>query len=137
MNQTREVVRAWAHCRHGLCPGYLQEEVDAERVETAFTFKDNGGRGSVPGVERSFVELLWTDQEQAACPSCGTPRELTDQERPQYEASGYDPMGLVNSGAGGFNAQVQNSEADERMAAMEAQIAKLTAALEKNEKKAD
>jgi len=130
VNQTREIVQGWAHCRHGLCPGYMQEQVEAVRVETEFTFRDMGGKGSVPGVERSTVELLWADPDQAACPACGTPREITDQERPVYEMSGYDPMGLVNGGSSGFDRMVVNSEADERVAALEAQVAKLAALVE-------
>lgn len=126
---TEATVKAFAHCRHPLCPGYGQEEVDAVRTETAYGFKDNGG--DLPGIERSMVMLVFADDDARACRNCGRDRELTGDARPSYQPlSGFDPMGLINGSVAPFDPNVVNTEADQRIAALEAQIAKLAAAVE-------
>jgi hypothetical protein len=90
---TQTPVRAWAHCTNPRCPGHEQEEVDALEVETSFFFTDNGG--TLPGVERSSVILVWADPEQAAC-RCGRSRDLSGAKRRRYDnLSGFDPDGLL------------------------------------------
>jgi hypothetical protein len=43
MRRTPVLVRAFAHCIQVRCPGYAQEEVDAVRTETEYTYADGGG----------------------------------------------------------------------------------------------
>lgn len=127
-----EKVQAYAHCPNARCVGYLQEEVPAERVETNYLYTDNGG--DLPGVERSNSHFRWPDGVDVSCPGCGGLRELSASPRPSYQPlSGYDPMGLL--GAAKFNPAKVNTEADARVAALEAQLASqgelLTQLLEK------
>lgn len=137
-------VKAYAHCRWPLCPGYGQEEVPAVKTETSYTFADHGENGPLrSSVFRSFSELRFAVdadvsdreayieqyREAAACKSCGNPRELADQARPQYVPSGYDPMGLVNGTVAQFNPSVVNTPGDEKVAALEATVNKQAAML--------
>lgn len=90
-------VRGYAHCRDARCPGYAQEEVDAVREESSFTFGELGGDGVFTHlIERSTIVYRLADDEQRACPVCSQPREVTGSHRPQYQPlSGHDPMGLL------------------------------------------
>jgi hypothetical protein len=138
MIQAKELIQAYAHCHNPLCVGYGQESVDAVKITTSKTGADFGADGPAARlVETSWDEIvLPLEAEQSpqadparTCGHCGQPREVTTQERPSYDPlSGFDPMGLVNSqAAGGFNPSVVNTEQDAQIAAMQAQIAKLTA----------
>lgn len=91
-------VFAYAHCRDARCPGYQQEQVDAIREETSYTFGENGGDGVFTHmIESSRVEYRFTDTKDSPCPVCGVPREITGTPRPQYvNESGFDPMGLLS-----------------------------------------
>lgn len=116
-------VKAYAHCRNPMCPGYGQEQVDGVRTTVEYTYGDNGADMFKSMVERSTVTHDFVNDADRPCRHCGGDRELTDQARPTYQAlSGYDPMGLVNGEAGAFNPNVVNTEADARVAALEAQI---------------
>lgn len=89
----------YAHCRDARCSGYQQEQVGAVREETSFTFGegDRLGAGVLQNtVEKSHVEYRLADPDDAACPVCGVPREVTGEPRKQYvNESGHDPMGLL------------------------------------------
>ena len=89
----------YAHCRDARCPGYQQEQVDAVREETSFTFGegDRLGAGVLQNtVEKSHVEYRLADPEESPCRVCGVPREVTGEPRKQYvNESGFDPMGLL------------------------------------------
>lgn len=93
-------VVAYAHCRDARCPGYQQEQVDAIREETAFTYGDGDRLGAgilQNAVEKSLVEYRCADPDRAACPVCSVPREVTGEPRKQYvNESGFDPMGLLS-----------------------------------------
>lgn len=92
-------IDGYAHCLNPRCAGYAQEPVKAIRRETAFTFVELNGtaEGSVPGFERSSVSFVFTDEDNAACGSCGGVREVTASPRTTYQnLSGHDPNGLLN-----------------------------------------
>lgn len=121
-------VKAYAHCPDALCSGYHQEEIDAIREETAWTYAENGGDGIfAPFVERSIVSFKFADPEDAACHSCGRAREVSGEPRPVYQAlSGYDPMFLVNSSAK-FDPSMRNTQEDYENAQLDAANAKIEA----------
>jgi hypothetical protein len=126
---TEKPVEAYAHCNNALCPGYGQEKVKAVEEVTEWTFVDNGG--DIPGVERSRSLLKFASDDDISCGTCGRERELSKDPRRNYEnLSGFDPMGLINGKVPGFNPAVVNTEADARVAELEAQIARQGAMLE-------
>lgn len=129
---TETPVKGYAHCRNARCPGYQQQEVDAVREEKSFTFGDGGGDGVFTHmVERSMVAFLFADPGEASCPSCGEAREVTGDPRPSYQPlSGHDPMFLATSGAK-FDPSMVNTPADARTAELEAQVARMQAAIDK------
>lgn len=114
-------VRAYAHCRDARCSGYQQEEVDAVREETSFTFGegDRLGAGVLQNtVEKSHVEYRFADAEQAPCRVCGVPREVTGEPRKQYvNESGFDPMGLLSMPKFDEQQPAALGESDEEMEA--------------------
>lgn len=132
--------KLWAFCVHAACPGYEMEEVDGLVREVGDTFKSNGGDHE--WIERSQVEYLFADETEEAvkangpsqaapCRSCGQRRSLSPEPRPVYDPlSGFDPMGLVK-GAAEFDPTVVNTEADAKVAELEAQVARLAALVEK------
>lgn len=125
-----EMVKAYAHCPNARCSGYLQEQVDAERVDTNYLYTDNGG--DLPGVERSTVQFRWPDGADAGCPGCGATRELSGSARPSYQPlSGHDPNGLINGSVAKFDPAKVNAPESPRVAELEAQLAKMQATLEK------
>jgi len=104
-----EEITAYAHCMQFLdefgavsqpgpqgetmtdqqCPGYAQQEVAAIRETVAHLYgeagSEYGGQGaSAHAVSTSTSRLCWADPEQAPCPFCGVPRELSEQQRPRY-----------------------------------------------------
>lgn len=98
-------VTAYAHCTRPLCDGASQQPVQALREETGVTYAEQGG--DLGFVDKSFVTLRFDDDDDAACPHCGRPRELTEQARVQYQnLSGVDPDGLVGIK---YGAQTRNS----------------------------
>ena len=124
------VIRGFAHCRNSRCPGNAQQEVDAVRVETEYTFGDHGGDGVFTSmVESSVVEHRFADPEEAPCPACGEGREVTDKARPSYlPLSGKDPMGLLGMQPG--QAPAQNNMVAE-LQELRAQVAALLEAQSK------
>lgn len=128
---TPEKVKAYAHCLSPMCQGYGQEELDVTRTTIEYTYGDNGADMFKSMVERSTIMLTFADGEDRACRFCGGARELSEQPRPSYQAlSGYDPMGLVNGTTGAFNPQVVNTEADAKVAALEAAMSRQAAQIE-------
>lgn len=120
---TPEKVKAYAFCVNPLCPGYGQEETDCVKTTVAYTYGDNGADMFKSMVERSTFSLAFADDDDAACRVCAQPRQLSEHPRPSYQPlSGFDPMGLVN-GVQQFNASVVNTEADAKVAALEATMA--------------
>lgn len=97
-NFTLTPVKAYAHCRHALCSGYEQVEVDGLREVAAYTYGEMGGDDIFTQfVQNSIVEFRFADADDAPCPSCGQPREVTGESRPSYAAmSGHDQNGLLN-----------------------------------------
>jgi hypothetical protein len=89
---------AFAHCRDARCPGYAQEEVDAVREETSWTYGERGGDGVFTHmVEDSSITFRFADDSSVPCPVCASAREVTGSHRPQYQPlSGHDPMGLLS-----------------------------------------
>lgn len=114
---TENLVCGYAHCQKPNCTGYGQQQVDATRTETAFTFMDNGG--DIPGVERSTARLSFIDPADVACPACGRDRELSEHPRPAYEPLSE---GLVMGPA---------VDDGERVAALEGELAQMRAMLQK------
>lgn len=129
MSRVRETeVTAYAHCGDPHCAGSRQEEVDAIHVETEVTYMEKGG--DAPGVENSHVHYRLVDPEKRLCPGCGKTRELTGEPRKVYQPlSGHSPEGLLKFGA--FDPSKRVDPNDERVAALEAQVERLAAALEK------
>ena len=122
-----EQIEGWAHCPDPRCTGYSQESVRAVRVITETTFVENGG--DLPGVERSFQHVTLIDEGDRQCRSCGKAREVTDQKRRVYAPlSGHDQNGLLKFG--GFDPAYQPPKGDDKVAALEAQIAELKALVE-------
>lgn len=123
-------VKAYAFCTDARCDGYTQQEVDAIKVETAFTFGENGGDGVfVNFVERSTIAHRFVNDDDVPCPACGHPREVTGDPRPSYQPiSGHDPLGLV--GGPRFNPAVVSTEQDAAMAEMEAKLRRMETMLE-------
>lgn len=127
---TEKPVTAFAHCpttRPRPCPGNRQEEVEAVRRETARTYREMGG--DAPGVECSWVSLVFADEEQLHCEHCGKARDLSSQRRVQYDPQGeWDPNPLALLGAPEFDparqAEVrQQPLGDPEREAFEAQLA--------------
>jgi hypothetical protein len=142
---TETPIAAFAHCVNPMCRGRAQQPVDAIQKRVEISYFELGG--DMPGIERSSDHVLFAHDADVACPSCGGPREVTDQERPIIPSQigqqdfllkliqegliagpGEDTEkrlaaleGKLANGGGGQ---------DERIAALEAQIQALTAALE-------
>lgn len=118
---TAAPTKAYAHCRDARCPGYQQEEVDAVREETSFTFGegDRLGAGVLQNtVEKSHVEYRFADESEASCRVCGVPREVTGEPRKQYvNESGFDPMGLLSMPKFDEQQPAALGESDEEMEA--------------------
>ena len=94
-----EPITGLAHCAQLIapgerCPGYEQDEVPALRETLYFVYSDGwGGQFSsdpqdamlAQMTERTITRILYVNEADRPCPSCGSPRELTDQVRPQYD----------------------------------------------------
>lgn len=120
---TETPVKGYAFCRNARCSGYQEEEVDALREETAYTYGDNGGDGVFVGmVERSMVTFRFADPERAPCRSCKQPREVSGSPRPSYQPlSGHNPMGLLEFG--GFDPSMMVPPGGDRTAELEQKLA--------------
>lgn len=126
---TETRARAFAFCRNPYCAGYNGSEVDVVREERSTTHKELGGKGTIlNGVESSTIDLRFADPEDAACPGCSVPRELSPSPRPSYEPlSGFPQDGLLS--APKFDPDRQEESRDERTANLEAELAKTQAQL--------
>lgn len=127
-------IKGFAHCRNPLCRGYLQEQVEAVRRETGYSYVERGG--DLPFMESSTVHIVFADeQSDSPCPYCKEAREVTDQQRPVYEKmTGFAQDGLLHAPRFGEfqpgseeNDQLKQQLADQAKAleAMQAQLAKL------------
>lgn len=111
---------AWAHCPDPRCEGSEQVRVQAIKTVTEASYQALGGEW--PFTQNSWETYRVADQADELC-GCGRTREVTNQERPVYQAlSGFAQDGLLHSKK--FNPQVANTEADERQAAEMAQMRK-------------
>src|SRR4051794_39296022 len=91
---TAAEVLAYAHCTEPRCKGYRQQQVMAVRTEDAYTYAERGG--DLPGTENSFVRHAFADPAEAICEFCGSPRDISENARPQYQnISQFDPDGLI------------------------------------------
>jgi hypothetical protein len=82
---TEAQVNAFAHCSDVGCPGSAQSPVMGVRREVSETIGDRGGDGPFVGIiEKSTLYTHFADPADAVCPECEGPREITDQERPNY-----------------------------------------------------
>lgn len=82
---TEAPIRAFAHCSDVECPGSAQQQVDGVSRIVAETIGERGGDGPFVGVvEKSTFYVQFADPDDAVCPECEGPREITDQERPNY-----------------------------------------------------
>lgn len=89
-----EEVQAFAHCGATPgCPGVEQQPVKALKQEIGHTFIERGG--DLGSIENSFEHLNFADEADRSCPHCGRDREISEQARIQYTASGYDPNYLL------------------------------------------
>ena len=85
---------AFAHCANPRCDGHTQTEVPAVKDTVEHTYIDSGG--DMPGVEKSQVHYRFANDDDASCPVCDGPRDLTDQRRVRYEnLSGKAQDGLL------------------------------------------
>jgi DNA repair exonuclease SbcCD ATPase subunit len=95
-------VPAFAFCSDGRCPGYDQQPVEGIRTTTAYTNGDLAGpQANAAGhVERSSSSVRFADEtSDGPCPSCGKPRQVSEQERPEYARnSGQAQDALLNLG---------------------------------------
>jgi hypothetical protein len=125
---TEKPVQVYAHCGVPTCPGATQAPVEGFEVVTSFSFVDRGG--DIPGEEQSNVQFRFAEPAEAACPSCGRARHITDQAKISYQPlSGFDPMGLLEAEA--FDPGKRNTIADEQVAELEAKNRALEAKLDK------
>lgn len=99
MRVSTEHIEAFAHCaamtEPGIrCEGYEQQPVSGLRETTEFFYSDGwGGLGASDPydaavanlTERTVIRILFAAESDRACPSCGSPREISDQLRPQYD----------------------------------------------------
>jgi hypothetical protein len=101
---TEAPIRAFAHCSDVECAGSAQQPVDGVRRLVEETIGERGGDGPFVGViEKSTPYVLFADPEDASCETCGGPREITDQERPNYGKAfgGSDALLRVRQLGGG------------------------------------
>jgi hypothetical protein len=91
-------IRAFAFCPDARCPGNATEEVDAVCETTELRYSDLGGDMPADPVERSTEHLRFADEALAPCPApgCKRFRDLSRTDRVAYQATGYDPLGLLH-----------------------------------------
>lgn len=93
---TEVTIAGFGHCPDARCPGYAQSPAELVRTTVETTFLENGGAGSVPGVETSHEYLRFAHTDDGTCGECGKQREAALEERVVYNnLSGKDPMGLL------------------------------------------
>src|SRR4051794_31781702 len=92
---TSEPISGYAHCAKQTVEGdpcFPQQEVPAIRQTVEFLYADGQGGGSSDPIDQTFARLVersvshirFADPEDATCPHCGGPREISDQVRPIY-----------------------------------------------------
>jgi hypothetical protein len=89
---TETTVLAYAHCPDPRCQGVKQEQVQAVRTLTEWTFASRGGGDDPGGVGNLFLPMVENSQEhwrfvdagELPCPHCEKPRELSSAPRPSY-----------------------------------------------------
>jgi hypothetical protein len=115
--QTVTPVRGYAHCVVPRCPGTYEQEVDALKVTTSWSFIERGG--DIPGEENSQDAARFADEADAVCEHCDGHREVSLSPRPQYQPlSGHDPMGLL--GMPQYDPNKVNAPNDQQAAEIEA-----------------
>jgi hypothetical protein len=132
---TQERVQGYVSCSDSTCLGYEQRQTDVVRETTAFTYHDNGALPSDPvpatAVERESVRVV---QPAGECEHCGKPLLFTDQSRPEYpQVSGQDDNALrnLNTQKQIHAVEVDGLKRDRELAEMRAQMAELTAELQR------
>lgn len=126
---TDRPVTAYAHCPRPGCGGANQVPVDAVERVASFSYMELGG--DIPGTERSTHQYVFADDADSACPICQSLREISPTPRRQYDhltpGEALDPNALLGLkyGVGDVPAPAQ-SDADARIAALEAKLAALT-----------
>jgi len=166
-NIIREEVQGFAHCMQFLdelgevsrpgplgetmtdekCPGYAQQRVPIIREVVEHLYGDYGAGSELTGAGRSGYDvyystehLQWADPEQAPCPHCGVPRELSTQERPSYPRLSGQPqdqllrfkreereaaVSTANAMQSMASTLADRSAQDERIAALEKELAEV------------
>lgn len=89
---TETTVLAYAHCPDPRCQGVKQEQVQAVRTLTEWTFASRGGGDDPGGLGNVFLPMIENSQEhwrfvdagELECAHCGTARELSSAPRPSY-----------------------------------------------------
>lgn len=132
MRVTTEPVTGYAHCAQlsapgERCEGYEQAEVPALRETTEFFYSDGwGGLGASDPydaavanlTERTVIRIVFAVEADRPCPSCGSPREISDQLRPQYDRlSDSPPDELLKRQRKQTEAAISAASAAERQAA--------------------
>lgn len=140
---TETRIRALAHCSNPLCEGNRQEEVDAiaQLVEETYGMRDRQPSMGAPDltsplvnlVENSHEMLRFAREEDAPCPVCSGPRELTRQVRPRYERlSDVAPDKLLQfrrQGLSSADVLAQAAEKSDEVAELRGKVDALTALL--------
>lgn len=101
---TETPIPAFAHCSDVECSGNAQAPVDGIHKLVSETIGERGGDGPFVGViEKSTPYVLFADPDDAVCPECDGPREITDQQRPNYGKAfgGSDALLRVRQLGGG------------------------------------
>ena len=116
-----EEVQAFAHCGATPgCPGVEQQPVKGLMQEIGHTFIERGG--DLGSIENSFPYLAFSDESDRQCPHCGRDREISQQARVQYAASGYDPNYLLTAKAAQAKIEAVE-EKDQEIAGLKAELA--------------
>lgn len=132
---TTEKITGLAHCTRQVKranPCYPQHEVEAIRETVEYLYSDGHGGMSADPIDATFARLVersvsyihFANPEDAVCPVCGGPREVTDQVRPDYAAlSGVPQDELIDQNERAAAAAVTTADAATRQAiALEALV---------------
>jgi hypothetical protein len=93
---TEAPISAWAHCSDVGCPASAQEPVEGIHRLVAETIGERGGDGIFASlVEKSTPYVLFANPDDAVCPECGGPREITDQKRESHGTAFGGPAALL------------------------------------------
>lgn len=138
-----EPVKGWVHCVDPFCAGNQQREAALVRTTSDWSFFELGGQGSVPGTEKTAVQIKVADEADAVCPECSGPCEAADQKRPVYPSmiSGLDGRNLDQRAllkliqSGKIGGDQQGSQVSSDVADLRRELAELKAEL--SEQKAE